>query len=71
MAMTSKEAYASIFREYPDVVNVSQLSCMLGISEKSAYRLLQNNSIKHFKVGRTYKIPKLHVFNYLHVTSQD
>ena len=54
-----------IFKEYPDVVSVTQMSKMLGISEKSAYRLLKKNCI--FKVGRTYKIPKLHIFNYLHV----
>ena len=49
-----------IFKEYPDVVSVTQMSKMLGISEKSAYRLLKKNCIEHFKVGRTYKIPKLH-----------
>lgn len=43
------------------------MSKMLGISEKSAYRLLQENSIEHFRVGRTYKIPKLHILNYLHI----
>lgn len=49
------------------MVSVTQMSKMLGISEKSAYRLLKKNCIEHFKVGRTYKIPKLHIFNYLHV----
>ena len=56
-----------VFSNYPDIVSVAQMSKMLGISEKSAYRLLQENSIEHFRVGRTYKIPKLHILNYLHI----
>ena len=53
VSISQKDAYAMIFKEYPDVVNVNQMSQMLGISEKSAYRLLKKNCIEHFKVGRT------------------
>ena len=67
MPLSQKDVYTMMFREYPDVVTVSQMSEMLGISEKSAYRLLKENCIEHFKIGRTYKIPKLHIFSYLHV----
>lgn len=67
MPLSQKDVYTMMFREYPDVVTVSQLSEMLGISEKSAYRLLKENCIEHFKIGRTYKIPKLHIFSYLRV----
>lgn len=59
-----------MFREYPDVVNVAQMSRMLGISEKSAYRLLRENRIEHFRVGRIYKIPKLHILNYLNIVER-
>ena len=67
MPLSQKDVYTMMFREYPDVVTVSQMSKMLGISEKSAYRLLKENCIEHFKIGRTYKIPKLHIFSYLRV----
>lgn len=70
MPLSQKDAYSVVFRDYPDVVSVSQMSQMLGISEKSAYRLLKENCIEHFKVGRTYKIPKLHIFNYLRVVGR-
>jgi excisionase family DNA binding protein len=69
--LKSNEAYKLIFREYPDVVNVEQMCDMLGgISAKTAYRLLRQNQIKHFKIGRTYKIPKLHIFEYLAVAQE-
>ena len=65
MALANKDAYRVMFRDYPDVVSVEQMSEMLGISTKTAYRLLKDNEIKHFRVGRTYKIPKLHILSYL------
>ena len=66
-AMTGSEAYRVMFRDYPDVVTVEQMSRMLGISDKTAYALLRDNKIEHFKVGRTYKIPKIHILSYLKV----
>ena len=65
MVLTNKDAYRVMFRDYPDVVSVEQMSEMLGISTKTAYRLLKDNEIRHFRVGRTYKIPKLHILSYL------
>ena len=70
MPLSQKDAYSVVFRDFPDVLSVSQMSKMLGISEKSSYRLLKENRIEHFKVGRTYKIPKLHIFNYLRVVGR-
>lgn len=59
-------AYSHMFKDYPDVVNVVQMCDMLGgISTKTGYKLLQTNQINHFKIGRAYKIPKVHVIAYL------
>ena len=58
-----------LFRNYPDVVDAKQLSEMLGnISMKSVYRLLHDHSIDHIKIGKIYKIPKVHVIKYLNIT---
>ena len=63
---SSKESiYSQIFSEYPDVVTVTQLSDMLDTSTKTAYQLLRENKIEHFKIGRTYKIPKINVLKYM------
>ncbi len=54
--------YKSMFKNYPDVVNVKELQLMLGgISKKLAYNLLQNNIIKSIKIGLEYKIAKADV----------
>ncbi len=66
--LKSNKAYIMVFKEYPDVVNVDQMCRMLGgISIKSGYRMLHENKIKHFKIGRTYKIPKLYILEYLKI----
>lgn len=56
----------AMFEEYPDVVDVHDLCRMLGgISRKLAYRLLTTQEIKSVRIGRTYKIPKACVIEYL------
>ena len=40
MAISMKDAYRVMFKEFPDVVDVDQMSRMLGISTKTGYRLL-------------------------------
>jgi len=54
-----------MFREYPDVVSVSQLRKMLGVGRNTAYKLLSEQSIKSKKIGRVYLIPKTNVIKFL------
>ena len=66
MNNNSQKYYKSMFKDYPDVVNVKQLQIMLGgISKKLTYTLLKNNLIKFIKIGRQYKIVKADVILYL------
>lgn len=46
--------YESVFKNYPDVVNVEQMSEMLGIRTKTAYQLLKNY-INRDKMGYRLK----------------
>ena len=55
-----------MFEDYPDVVDINGLCKMLGgISRKLAYRLLTNQDIRSARIGRSYKIPKICVIEYL------
>lgn len=55
-----------IFKKYPDVVNIQQLCEMLGgICTKTAYTLLKTESIKYFKIGNKYMIPKCCIIEYI------
>lgn len=59
------EVTENIFDEYPDVVTVEQLKDMLHIEKTFAYKLLKNNIIESFKCGRSYRILKNKVIEYL------
>lgn len=63
-------SYEMPFRGFPDVLTVSQISHMLNINEKQAYKLVRERKIGHFKVGRSYKIPKVAVINYLYAAAE-
>lgn len=63
--MTKEQAYKTMFKEYPDVLNIEGLSSILEISVKTAYSLLKKGEIEHLKVGREYRIPKVHLIDYL------
>ena len=55
-----------IFSEYPDVVSVKQcVSCQADISMKTAYKLLECGDIRHLKIGKSFKIPKVCIIEYL------
>lgn len=69
MTFSEKDVYGLLFQGFPDVLTVPQLSRMLNINEKTAYQLVREKRINHFKVGRTYRIPKVAVFSYLNMAA--
>lgn len=67
MGLSVNDAFRSILKDYPDVMNIEQMSEVLGISTKTGYKLLKDGTIMAMKVGRTYRIPKVHILSYLRV----
>lgn len=63
--MTCEQAYKVMFKEYPDVLNIDEMSRALDISTKTAYKLLRERRIEFLKVGREYRIPKINIIKYL------
>ncbi|AJG98290.1 DNA-binding protein [Clostridium beijerinckii] len=69
--INENNAYSLLFREYSDVVNIKEMCEMLGgISTKTGYKILRENKINHFKIGRAYKIPKISILIYLKVIKE-
>jgi len=52
-------------------MNIDQMCEILGISTKTGYRLLKEGTITSLKVGRTYRIPKVHVLTYLRILNNE
>ena len=67
MKMSGKEAYSLILRGFPDIMNVEEMCTALSISTKTGYKLLKEGKISGMKVGRTYRIPKVHLLSYMRI----
>ncbi len=70
MKISGKEAYAILLREYPDIMNIHEMCAALDVSTKTGYKLLKDGKITCMKVGRNYRIPKIHVLTYLKIVDQ-
>ena len=71
MSNPSAKPYNVRLRDFPDVMNIDQMCEILGISTKTGYRLLKEGTITSLKVGRTYRIPKVHVLTYLRILNNE
>jgi excisionase family DNA binding protein len=60
-----KELYNMMFPEFPDIITVSQLQKMLGVSRHLAYNLINDGSIRGLKIGNAFRIPKVNVIEYV------
>ncbi len=65
--MNFKEAYQTVLKDYPDIMSVEETSKALGVSTKTVYKMLKNGTIQNMKVGRAYRIPKVHLLSFLKI----
>ena len=63
--ITVSQAYKTMYRDYPEVVGVKDISKMLGISPKRVRQLVQENKLPCLPDNRTIKVAKLFVIDYI------
>ncbi|MEK4186378.1 helix-turn-helix domain-containing protein [Paenibacillus sp. FSL L8-0494] len=54
-----------MFHDYGDILTVDELMEILKIGRNTAYSLLRNNQIQAVRLGRTYRIPRENVIEYI------
>lgn len=54
-----------MFADYPDIVDIAQMQNMLHISRHLAYELIQSGAVSGMKIGRSYRILKLSIIDYV------
>lgn len=54
-----------MLKDYPDVLNVTQVAEILDVGEKSVYKLIHQNILGSVKIGKTYRIPKTALIQFL------
>lgn len=64
--MKNKTYYEKLFETYPDVLNLKQFRSLLcGMNEKMALKIVKDNLVNHFIIGRTIYIPKVYAIDYV------
>ena len=71
MKISGKEAYSVMLSDSPDIMNIEEMCSALSISKKMGYKLLREGKIVGMKVGRTYRVPKVHVLSYLKIVDEN
>ena len=65
MDTSTSEIYKAMFIGYPDVLDVKQVSKLLGVSTKTVYKLIGAGMLDSMKVGREFRVPKANLMRYL------
>lgn len=55
--------------DYGELISIDELCKALMVGKSTAYSLLRNGSIKAFKIGRVWKIPKRSVPDFIQTNS--
>lgn len=63
--MKQNEAIRVMLKGYSDVLDVTDVSNIMMVSKKTVYQMLKENKIRSLKAGRSYRIPKVHLIQYL------
>ena len=61
------DLYNAVFRDYPDVMDVKQVSDLLGVSTKTVYSLIRRGLLPGMKVGRAFRVPKVTLIRYMKI----
>ena len=65
MEINAQDIYKVVLKGYPDVLNVKQVSEILGVCEKTVYKLITEGQLPVLKVGRQFRITKVSTLKYL------
>ena len=65
LEINSQDVYKIVFKGYPEVLDVKQVSAVLGISAKTVYKLIRKGALSSMKVGREFRVPKVVLMKYV------
>lgn len=54
-----------MLKDFDDILTFREFKEVLKIGRNKAYELLQKNIIPSIRIGKSYRIPKINIINYL------
>ena len=62
---TGQKGGRNMFEEYKDLLDMSDLQSALGIGRSTAYRLIKDGQIRHLRIGKSIKVPKCYLVDFV------
>ena len=56
------------YTDYPDVLSVNDVAALLQVGRNNAYKLVQSGKLKSVRIGRTHKISKKSLIDFIEGT---
>lgn len=69
--LTIEQSYSLFFTDYPDVLTTKDTREILGVSTKTLLQLIHAGQLRSIKVGRSYRIPKLYLLQFLGIIANE
>lgn len=69
--LTIAQSYSLFLTDYPDVLTTKDTREILGVSTKTHLHLIHTGQLHSIKVGRSYRIPKLYLLQFLEIISDE
>ena len=61
----NKDNALCLFHNYPDLMSIVDMQKALGIGRTKAYQLINNGEINYLKIGKSIKIPKQFLIDFV------
>ena len=61
----------TMFKDYPDVLDIEQVSHILNISTKTTYKIIKSGALSCLRVGRQIRVPKYFLMRYLNIVEKE
>lgn len=61
----NKKQYKALLKDYPAALTVTETAEILRVSTKTTYRLIRSGLLSAVKIGRSYRIAKPVIIDYL------
>ena len=63
--------FEAVLAGYPDMIKISELQKILGISRKYTYKLLKEKRFPAIRVANAYRVPKLCVIEHMRTLQRE
>lgn len=67
--MATYSQYRKMLKLYPDVLAIKDIQMILGIGKNLTYKLINENVIRHIRVGKKILVTKVDLIHYLRENS--